>query len=488
MNTGLFKVAGTFLCLIFVFLSEAGAATNLLYYIGGSGDPSASTSSFDPDIEKLGKFVHGSNWQPTVLFDGNRSDTKKIMMRGLGDFGESFTTKGFTKTVENLEKQLAAKSILEGSQVLFVIDSHGKSARKKELTHPVEAENHELVSLDRLKILRDKMKKAGVKFAIVDTSCYSGLTQSLGDADTCVISTTTKGMPSVNIGAINFYDHLKPGKSLEENFLLARINDISPEFPQISSEAGKKLERILRPLAPKTYWTDEEIVSTAILDAYFRSVSCRSEQENDKSLTSLIASLQQLVDSGKLLTDGTSSGVLGFLKQLPSKILGQEENFDLSQRLERMQSAIADYNKKISAARQAFVDKEKLAHLSLHIGNKAYSYEELYGLRKNSSDLELQQEVREAELDDPDVSKAQKKESAKQLREIAELKASLNVLDGDPEFRNFSRNREVYRKTFLSLTEDAFEISKMERGFYDALYSAYQKQDKGPNPCATFLL
>lgn len=239
-----------------------------LYILGGGGDPKGSTTIFDYNLKRIGKFSNDSDWKTTISFNGGHDDTEKIVStidkaKNLG----AFTKKTFNDILDEAIKKIESGELSKDDQLMLSLETHGAMKSRKDKTHSVAtsggvATNLEilvganLVSLDRLEKLAKLAAEKGVKLALIDMSCFSGNLLNIDSEKTCMISATgrnqygyvgnTEAPEVANTFSDNFFEGMKKGKNLEEIFLDARSqSDAEPDFPMISTEEGKAVNDLL---------------------------------------------------------------------------------------------------------------------------------------------------------------------------------------------------------------------------------------------------
>jgi hypothetical protein len=282
-------------------------------FMGGGGEPAGATTIFDREVRYVGNFVRRAPaWQTTVSFDGGHSTTEQLVRSNFGAAATNFTAQTFEDIVARYERQIQNGEITSGDQLMLMINSHGSTTTDQVQTHFIAVtggtatdlntlQGARTVSLDRLRRLTQLAEQRGIKLALVDLSCHSGVTQALANSRTCVISSTGPTIlgygANDNVFSARFTDNLRPGRNLEEVFLLARNSTGENSFPMISTPAGRAVQDQLYPLIYRYQTYDHGQTRnrsfTENLERAFTSGSCDAEPAGFQQLLTLVRETEQ---------------------------------------------------------------------------------------------------------------------------------------------------------------------------------------------------
>jgi hypothetical protein len=452
---GLFSLAPAF--------ALAGNA-KLLLYMGGSGDPPGDSTNFDSSARIVGRFAKEAGWEPTVLFDGKRPQSREAASR-FGVKAQSFTRGNLEKVIANFRRKVAAKEIGPGDEFFLIVDSHGAVKDGTESSHSVAVEGG-TVSLDLLRPLLQEMQQAGVRVAVSDQSCHSGYSLALSGPGICVTAKTAGELAA--FGTMNFQENLKKGLSIEEAFLKARTEETNPNFSLISSATGKTVQSILRPLLRKAA-SDEEDVDFS-LDA-----PCATVKNSSSFVEELL---------NKLETGGIPAGKAASLPE------GAQGLDDLRERIRLLRRHVAEYDLEFL--------QEKARWAALQAAGKKLS--PVRGDKKNLSYWELamvktKPEVMRAVRESCQRDFRRAGPSVKDRREAEDCLETLQRVEEfeTPELQKIEDGLHEFTPElpglFSGLWEKAAQIAKDERFLYEALYSIERanSREKG-DACADFRL
>lgn len=296
---------------IFIISLPAYSA-NYLGFMGAGGEPKSEAKTiFDTDLKPLSKFIHKSDWETKIAFNGGHKKTEKTLKKEFADKNipvTSFTNEDYEKMISNYENKILNNEIKEGDQLLLVIDTHGAAASPLDKTHLISTSGEAItnletlgastVSMDRLEKLVQIANKKNIKLAIVDLSCHSGNSLKLANNKTCVISSTGPnhyGYGGWNSFSEHFFNKLKKNQSLEDLFLESLKVSTDPAFPMISSPVGLELnDLIYDKITPLLYSYNEGIskLSNYIHSKIKEEKSCELEGFEDlKKLAEEVASI-----------------------------------------------------------------------------------------------------------------------------------------------------------------------------------------------------
>ena len=146
-----------------------------------------------------------------------------------------------------------------GDQVVFNILTHGGPQDSNGKEHDLLLADGPM-PISELATVIKKLEAKGVKIAIIDQSCFSGVTLDLASQNTCVISAASRD----SVGYITFNDLLwsnaRKGESIEDVFLKSRRIDRSLAYPMISTEEGEQTSAALKHLTDFSLITEPDQV------------------------------------------------------------------------------------------------------------------------------------------------------------------------------------------------------------------------------------
>lgn len=300
-----------------IFISNAWAQNGrYLAYLGGSGDPPGDSTIFDAKIRPLNSFIQSAERHAPVnvevAFDGGHRFTETLLRENFSDRSvRQFNSVSYEGIISDYERKINSGSIKSGDQIMLMIDTHGSQPLPNAKTHTIAAGQRQIssllsfsgngsVSLDRLENLSRLAEAKGIKLAILDFSCHSGATISLGNSKTCVIAASgpmsfAYGGASPSTFSNSFVNKLLPGRNLEDIYLQARSASNDMGFPMISTSEGKNAQNILYPALMK-YLNAHELTSDKFAPEIEKSVatnSCESEPQEVEALLKLSRDLEE---------------------------------------------------------------------------------------------------------------------------------------------------------------------------------------------------
>ncbi len=323
----------------FFSLMSLLSMTNLAYaekhllLMGGAGDPAGDTTGFDNNITRLGENLNRSNWKYQVSFNGGHRQTENILRTyypASNPSATNFSSENYNALIQNYITKINSGDIKSGDQLMIIIDSHGSTRGPGESTHRVSSSGvarnlntlagSKSVSLDDLSKIVKLTNEKGIKLGIVDLSCHSGATLDLkkniakNAPNTCIISATSPDHYAFSGGrntfSTRFLEELKPGTSLEEAFLNARLASSYPEYPMISTPANDKIVKaVYSNITPYLYYYSPNLgnkMTTYIMNNSGAEQVCKRE-ENFKSLISQIDNLESTLNVNSTLGNSSNN-------------------------------------------------------------------------------------------------------------------------------------------------------------------------------------
>ncbi len=219
------------------------------YFWGGGGEPfTKSSTKFDPHFEAHVRPLMSKGWKVRVLYGKGHPESEKLVEDTLGKGSVlEFSVKNVQAQLRELSDDLNSKKI---TQVLFVIATHGleQTQIEGEQTHRIQLTDFNLkknMSLDILIPIRDLTEKQKVPMAILDHSCYSGVTLALSGPNTCVVSASSSQDVSYDDFTLKLMAQLTLGETLENAFLKARSISNDYAGPEISTRENSLLKELL---------------------------------------------------------------------------------------------------------------------------------------------------------------------------------------------------------------------------------------------------
>lgn len=297
-------------------------ATNQRFFtlLGGGGEPAGATTIFDTGVREISVVTGNPNWQSSAVFNGGHSTTEALVNGSFSSPNTRFTPTTYAELIQDYLSKIQSGTIKPGDQVFLMIDSHGASGSPGSDAHSIATTANSdatgagagSVNLADLRRLITAAESKGVKLAIADLSCFSGLSQSLGTEKTCVISATGRlnfaaGGESPEIFTNRFIRGLTPGRNLEDVYLDARKSSVDYSFPEISTRPGQEVSSEVYPLLHRYHMiemnTGTQVVrqlSSDLRNSYFAN-QCAEESQDVLRLEELARNIEDIVLKEKLL-------------------------------------------------------------------------------------------------------------------------------------------------------------------------------------------
>lgn len=347
-----FKVLFAFAAVILFFNhSYATRATKkVALLIGGGGEEPGKNGPFLYGvIARALPQLKSRGYSIKAVYNGSHPDiSAKLSHELYGDNANvsipSFSKDHLNEALDSIRAQVRNGELRGGDQVLIQISTHGSPMKANEKSHCVALAEpfQECVSLDVLINFRDDLKKAGVKLAILDQSCYSGGSIGLADTNTCVITAVNRFNPAKADSEGNgffttFWDQFsaQPSASLEDAFILARQSE-RPTGPQEIGEISTPAHLRLRS-AFNDYFTD--VSQDFFVDHTGRFRSCEANgagEAVDTVREGLRAILASNLENGRAELSEYDSDLDRLSRLIPQynvtgeKIIGQVKGRDVS--------------------------------------------------------------------------------------------------------------------------------------------------------------
>lgn len=435
-------------------LSRSVRAESILLFASDGGKTAEDAWGFKSTLQVAGSFFSKSKWTSNVLYDGNRNDSEREVQSTFNRTPKHFDEKNFNDELERIQKLAQSKKLGPKDKVLLVIDSHGSPSKSSELTHTITTGKGRL-SLDKLKATRNVLEKAGVPFAIIDLSCFSGETQHLATERTCVISAASFNSTSTTDMTTAFFKPFKEGLSLEEVFLRARRENARSDMPLISTRASHRAEQTLSDLTRHLVYRKSDDT-----DEMFR-------RRLLSSCTNAWRSFAYLTAQVKMIEDATAKASVA-----------------------RLEAALKAYSEKIDGLlrRQTEIEllgknEEKFSY-SFGAGEHhfVYKWHELV-----STDVKRLREVW-GENNNPQASETDRA-VAQQLLQVADkMEKRIGELQGDRVYKGLMSFEKSFQNLGRALEDDVKILVAEERQLYEVLYDQSRKTSPGKEACREFTL
>ena len=496
-----------YVSLLILLISTHSKAENYLTYLGGGGEPKASSGTmFDNGLKAVSELVktNASHWNYEIRFNGGHKETEALIQDNFTDAKtkQSFTKDSLKISVADYLKDINSGKIKSGDQLLVMINSHGGAKTETSQSHLIAVGSTGgtlnlkdlsgaagVVNLDQLQDLIKAANEKGIKLGIVDFSCHSGNTLNLANDKTCIISSAGPDHFSYSIFSKAFIGNMKSGKSLEQIFLETRLSPPDYSYPMISTPAGQEINNKLYPrLAPYlNYDSNEPKSHTRMLSDYIQQAAskpdlCNNDEnfaqlkkqmqdlrqtlntQNNPEITKEIDLLETLVSNYKTKIDAKIKtakevGAAEFNSENKITIIGNGKYRNKTEQLSNNFTAKdlieSDFDKIIKS-----IDDTLLSDISKSIYDKEYSNDEQRARYQASLDLFQQAKQRQQQLitSRPDLKNYRDK-----------FKASMN---------------DMYATSYGDVTK----IIDQERKVYDLWYKQKSSQENKPNACSEFKL
>lgn len=256
-----------------LIMSSQAYSANYFSLMGGGGEPEGEATIFDEWVNEIKPTQKLKSWKIRASYNGGHAQSELMLKKDFSKHSKPtpFSRENYNKEIDQYIERIKNGSIKRGDQVFIQIASHGQKQSGGESSHGIALSDMggkfpwrktDFASLDNLQKLIDVSERAGVKLAVADFSCYSGGLQGLRTTNTCLISSTSVedyGYGGVNSFPYKFNNMLKEGKNLEELFLEARHDSHTPEYPMISTDEARLVDKFLYPKLTSFY---QEIYNT----------------------------------------------------------------------------------------------------------------------------------------------------------------------------------------------------------------------------------
>ncbi len=489
--------------LLGLLLSLQLRAENYLSYLGGGGEPKASTKTiFDDNLKALDTFsAENKNWNLELKFNGGHPETEKLIASGFptAALKKSFEKTSLKETIATYARDINSGKIKSGDQLLVMINSHGGAATDSAKSHLITAGATDgplnlqtlagavgIVNLDQLQELIKLANDKGVKLGIVDFSCHSGNTLKLANEKTCVISAAGSDHFAYTLFASDFTHNMKTGKSLEQVFLETRRKTADTSYPMISTTAGQEINSQLYPKLSPYLNFDKDLLNTV------------SRKLSD--YVQLAAGSPQICDNEQNLK------VLKQQLEALKQTMNAQHNLEAAGEIDKLAAMVSAYKVKIDVKIE---EAKQLGAVQFHSKEKVRlsgtgSYKNLKGVLPHDFTISELLETdydkvinRIQEAHNESVAKSTLEKSKHYNHQIADYAASVDLHNQArkkqqqliKEFPKLKEYQTRFRAAMKGLTESSFEevseIAKQEKKIYDLWY---RSKPKKPEACGEFIL
>lgn len=480
------------LSLILLLLSLPAFGASQLYYLGGGGEGTKTSTIFDYNISNVKNITntHKINYQ--ISFNGGHKETETQLKANFpANKVTNFTEKNFDHYIKDIEQKLLKGEIKKNEKLLIIIDSHG-AERNKETSHSISVANNKQVqdlnnlrgshsvSLDRLKRIVELAEQKGVKLGLVDFSCHSGATLDLvkpSNKNVCVISSTGPhhyGYAGRYVFADLFMKELaRPNMNLENAFVTARKNAIDAGYPMISTPTHRSIA--------KNFYSD---LSNLLFYERERKEGKLVDHIKNKSIDCINCSSAKLNEVAKLKFKISNLKIQGILEHaVADELIDEIERYNQFQ-----QDLVKQYNAlnipKLNT-KESFIFPEINPETKKPYINLQFTWFEILNSDVNKTNKVINKLIKQQQaLKKPDQALQTFITVSKRLRDqLAQKKAM--ILNKYPDLLNamdkFNKLAEKNNQSYNMVVA----IAKHEKKLYDSLYS---NQTKTGNACNQFIL
>ncbi|MCB0394065.1 MAG: hypothetical protein KDD25_05870 [Bdellovibrionales bacterium] len=476
MNRALFTL------LFGMLTSQFAEARVVHFYASGGGESATERNRFTDSAQSFGSYsrYYGKSEDYRIIFDGNRPTGKFAITTGeIADYQLSgrtpsqetlnkkipdFTPANFASEIDRLIADTQSGKIKKGDSVIVTLDTHGSSER---VGHQFFVSTNDGLTdvYPKLERLRNELNKRGIKLGIISGACHSQPLLDLANKNTCVITGSNE-----NVGYMGFvgeiYSNARPGKSLEEVYLKARLASTSKSVPQISTQTHDDSLAILSEISSLTRNHKVDV------DRLFArgGRQCRTKTEI-QGILGAISDIFEEQTGTKAFSSPTlfvsppivpGGDTVGLILNYALNAIKTDGTFSDNQRSE-LANAMISYEaswQKLSRAHEIINSPQVTMGRTLVTprGAENYTY---------------------ADLGSRDFTKEPDSENIR-LRDIHEY-----LMRKDPKYVEYRSAREDWANSQSLLENSASTIAKYERLLYDRYYRTKIKNQKGDSsPCA----
>ncbi|MGE0762521.1 MAG: hypothetical protein AB7N80_04510 [Bdellovibrionales bacterium] len=277
-------LAWFFTYLVSVSTAAQDKPKKIAVYFGGGGETQDQENQFDRSFELFLLFAKSRNWNGDFYYSNQHKASQAIAKTHLKKEVPDFSDNNYNDKISQLLRDIQSGKIKAQDQLLLQIDSHGTI---QEGVYEVVGTDNTIMVTPTLRDLRNAAEKAGVKLAIVSTTCYSGQLQELATGKTCVVSMARPERPAYTNDGEWLNEQLKNSSNLEEAFLKSRASKIFPAQPMISSGPGQLASETLANMRTVLrQWDNAK-------DSLYNSGTLFEEDDRSKACTYALAAVQQ---------------------------------------------------------------------------------------------------------------------------------------------------------------------------------------------------
>ena len=452
------------LLMFFGSLSHGEEQRKFALVIGGGGEPPGKKTTFDKSFKYEAKVLKKAGFDSTVVFNGGHQNLESIASDYFPSPRQDVSSFNIRSAVNQLIARIKSGEIHKGDQLLISVLSHGLHRVPDDtVSHRIVADGDSTAvpventyNLDELTSLRDAAEAAGIRFAILDQSCYSGATLKLATAKTCVVTVANERTVGFGSDIEEFWDSVDKGMTLEQVYLKSRLNVHLPSSPSISSSAGETAAQFISEINANIA-QGYEAWKQIHLEKYIKSKdevsSCNSVVGRPSNkITDDLAQTVQGLFPGVILVDDTGT---------------------------KLRSAIENYQSRAKAANELGLREIGLGVKLEQIGGLSWSWDALAEF-----DLNLQRRDYGDMSLSSSFSPIKRDYYRKVLSTLDQVEERRKQLLSNGAFKEYLKLRAELASHITNISSAVRNLSKEERKFYDAVYRSEVK--KRPNPCQDF--
>jgi hypothetical protein len=449
-------------------LNTSWALETLLF--GGGGEPGGNDTIFDSALEVLADNKDNVDLNIRSSFNGGHMKTETILREKLKIENQEFTPDNWQKAVSEYIVKIKSGQMKKGENLLVLVDTHGQEADSKNSTHMIDMaikgknRGGRQASMDMLKELAQVASDKGINLGIVDFSCHSGNSLSLGNDKTCVVTAAAPNLYGYDDFTKSFYTNMKKGMSLEDVYLKARKDAYSPSFPMISTKENESLkDSLYTKLYPyMTYAGGLANKLSPYLDQVINSEALQCKRENDFNIL-----VKQIEDFEKV--NGAIKSKYGEAGQL----LGELKKYKSKQ--DDMLNEMKRTNYKLLATKEKVVLNPK--------SKKAIMISWDEAMRFNESNYQyFLDQLKNA---DRNTNKAEVNETLARMSAARKIKERLAV--EHPELNEALTFTRRLSERNQELVSDASKVHELAAQLYDQTYKAKRGVNDTPDACKAFV-
>ncbi len=450
----------------------AREARKVAVFFGGGGEAKSQKNNFDATFESFHQFATKRKWERNYFYSFENPSSQDLNKKIYDESkvkSLTFWQSAYEQKIMSLIQEMKPPNakLKAGDQILIEFASHGTMDKGNFIVSAAEGES--IMPLKQLEALKAAAEKAGVKLAVLGATCFSGQLQNLASDKTCVISTSRPDKFAAVEDGSWITEGLQILKNLEDAFLAGRESQNLLGQPMISSGPGKRASEAL------------ESFKGALRDpgnkdhpefGYLSKLQCQ------EILTSLMA-------KAEMFQGVAIMGMTNPLKKATKLI----QQVDQEQR---------NYFALMNQANICLSENKVTSCDSL--GPDQGSCGQPAGVAKfcmrppvpQTRLAELDKEISELKMAEAHFTKDAKSPTKIKFDALTEERRLLDKYKFTSEFKAASKRAKIATSEATRaegrLTQNLIELNKFERDAFKQLYSKYEREEKGPNPCRDFKL